>query len=117
MTIRPNRLILRRTVFEKVREKLLIRNSTAFLWQALFGGGQTFAHHFQIVIAIAKFDYQFGQGDQMFHLKAQWPPAPAAHFFQFRPLFLRHADIVLERFFGHARSLPDQISELMGNYD
>ncbi len=99
------------------RAKSLNCDLTAFSCQTLFGRGQTFAHHFQIVIAIAKFDYQFGQGDQMFHLKAQGPPAPAAHFFQFPPLLFRHTDVELERFLRHARSVPDRIFELMRKYD
>jgi len=79
----------------------------------LFGRRQTFADHVQIVVAVAKSNHQLGQGDQVFHLEAQRPSAPVAHLFQFRPLFFRHADVVLERFFGHARSLPDWIFELM----
>jgi hypothetical protein len=53
----------------------------------------------------------------MFHLEAQWPPATAAHGFQFRPLFFRHADVELECFFRHTRSVPDENFELMVKYD
>ncbi len=73
-----------------------------------------FLRDFQIIVAVTKRNQQFGQGNQMFHLEAQRASAPLAHFFQFGPLFLGHADVELERFFGHARSVPDRNFELMG---
>jgi len=53
----------------------------------------------------------------MFHLEAQRAAAAAAHGFQFRALFLGHADVELECFFRHTRSVPDGNFELMGKYD
>ena len=75
---------------------------TALFCQTLFGGGQTFARNFQIIIAIAKFDEQFGQGNQMFHLETQWPTTPPTHGLQFRPLFLGHADVKSKIFLCHS---------------
>ncbi len=68
----------------------------------LFSGGQAFPHNFQVVIAVAKFHVQLGQGKQMFHLEAQWPTAPTAHFSQFSPLLVGHANIVSEVFLCHS---------------
>lgn len=92
-------------------------NWSDLFFQIFFGGSQTLLRNFQVIVAIAKVNQQFGQSNQMFHLEAQWASAAPAHFFQFGPLFLGHADVVLERFFGHARSLPDENFELMRKYD
>jgi hypothetical protein len=89
-------------VLWKARANCFAGNSTALLWQTLFGSSQAFLHNFQIVIAIAKFYYELGQGNQMFHLEAQWPSAPTAHFFQFRPLLIGHANVVSEVFLCHS---------------
>jgi len=67
----------------------------------LFSGGQAFLHNFQVVIAVAEFDRQLGQGNQVFDLEAQWPAVPTAHFFQFRPLLVGHANVVSEIFLCH----------------
>ena len=101
----------------KARAKCFSCDSTAFLWQTLFGSGQTFTRNFQIIVAIAKFNEQFGQGNQMFHLETQRAAAAAAHGFQFRALFLGHAYVELECFFRHPRSVPDENFELMVKYD
>ena len=93
------------------------RDLTAFFCQTFFGGGQTFTRDFQIIVAIAKFNEQFGQGNQMFDLETQRAAASAAHGFQFRALFLGHADVELECFFRHPRSVPDENFELMVKYD
>ncbi len=94
--------------------KIFTKILTAFpLCQKLFGGGQTLSRCFQVIVPIAKFNEQFGQRDQMLDLKTQWPSAPTAHFIQFSPLFFRHADVELMRFFRHARIVPDIIFELM----
>ena len=53
----------------------------------------------------------------MFHLETQRTAAAAAHGFQFRALFLGHADVELECFFRHSRSVPDENFELMVKYD
>jgi hypothetical protein len=90
---------------------------SAFLFQKLLGRRQTLLRDFQIIVAVTKLNQQFGQRNQVFHLEAQRASAAAAHFFQFCPLFFGHPNVVLERFFGHARSLPDRIFELMRNYD
>ena len=99
------------------RAKRILCDSTALLWQTFFGSGQTLARDFQIVVAIAKFNEQFGQGNQMFHLETQRTAAAAAHGLQFRALFLGHADVELECFFRHTRSVPDENFELMWKYD
>jgi len=49
----------------------------------------------------------------MFHLEAQWPSAPTAHFFQFRPLLIGHANVVSEVFLCHSYRLPEHRNELM----
>jgi len=117
MTNSPRQFGLRTLALRKGMRCAFFAVQLPFFRHILFGCGQPFAHNFQIVIAIAKFNHQLGQGNQMFHLEAQRATAPAAHFFQFRPLFFRHADIILERFFCHPRSVPDRISELMRKYD
>jgi hypothetical protein len=104
-------------VFGKAHANCFGGNSTAFLWQTLFGSGQTFTRNFQIIVAIAKFNEQFSQGNQMFHLETQRATAAAAHGFQFRTLFFGHADVELECFFRHTRSVPDGNFELMAKYD
>jgi len=81
-----------------------------------FGDGQTFTRNFQIIIAIAKFNEQFGQGNQMFHLEAQRAAAAAAHGFQFRALFL-DMRILNWSVFSPLRSVPDANFELMGKDD
>ncbi len=91
--------------------------SPAPFCQKFFGSGQTFTRDFQIIVAIAKFNEQFSQGNQMFHLETQRSAAAAAHGFQFRSLFFRHADVELEGFFRHIRSVPDKNFELMVKYD
>ena len=101
----------------KARETCFSRDSTGLLRQALFGSSQAFTRDFQIIVAIAKFDEQFGQGNQMFHLKTQRAAAAAAHGLQFRALFLGHTDVELKCFFRHTRSVPDENFELMGKYD
>ncbi len=53
----------------------------------------------------------------MFHLETQRTAAAAAHGLQFRALFLGHADVELECFFRHTRSVPDENFELMVKYD
>jgi hypothetical protein len=88
--------------FSEKRAKSLIRDLTAFFCQTLFGGGQTLARDFQIVVAITKLNEQLGQSDQMFNLIAQGPSAPTAHFFQFRPLFVGHANVKSEIFLCHS---------------
>jgi len=85
----------------KARTKCFSCDSTVLLWRTLFDGGETFTHNFQIVVAIAKINYQLGESNQMFHLEAQWPSAPTAHFFQFRPLLIGHANVVSEIFLCH----------------
>ena len=53
------------------RIKLNVRpGSAAFLGQKFFGLGQPFAGDFQIIIAVAKFNQQFGERDEVFHLVA-----------------------------------------------
>ncbi len=116
MTTSSQKLELEEHLWEK-RAKRTPCHSTAPFWQTLFGSGQPFARNFQIVIAIAKFNEQFGQGNQMFHLETQWAAAAAAHGLQFRALFLGHADVELECFFCHSRSVPDANFELMGKDD
>jgi hypothetical protein len=101
MTISSQQFGFAPPVSEK-RAKSLIRDLTTLFCQTLFGGGQTLARDFQIVVAVAKFNEQFGQSDQVFNLIAQWPPAPTAHFFQFRPLFVGHADVKSEIFLCHS---------------
>jgi len=103
--------------FPQLELKAPLCDSTALFWQTLFGSGQTFARDFQIIVAIAKFNEQFGESNQMFHLETQRAAAPAAHFFQFRALFLGHTDVELECFFCHPRSVPDENFELMVKYD
>jgi hypothetical protein len=94
--------------------KIFSRISAALLfYQKFFGGSQTLARIFQIIIPVAKFNEQFCQCNQMLDLKTQWPSAPTAHFIQFRPLFFRHADIELLRFFRHTRIVPDIFFEFM----
>jgi hypothetical protein len=101
----------------KARAKCFSCDSTALLWQTLFGGGEAFPRNFQIVVVIAKFNEQFGESNQVFHLETQRAAAAAAHFFQFRALFLGHTDVELECFFRHTRSVPDKKYELMVKYD
>ena len=117
MTNSPGQFNLRALALREGVRNAFFAVQLPFFRHMLFGYCQPFAHDFQIVIAIAKFNHEFGQGNQMFHLEAQRATAPAAHFFQFRPLFFRHADIILERFFCHTRSVPDGNSELMRKYD
>jgi hypothetical protein len=74
--------------------------SPALFCQKFFGCGQTLLRDFQIIVAVAKFNGQFCQSNQMFHLMVQRTPAPTAHFFKFSPLFFRHADVGWECFFS-----------------
>jgi len=103
--------------FWKKLAKGFARNLTAFFCQSLFGRKQSLFCDFQIVVAVAKFDEQFGQGNHVFNLETQRASAPTAHFFKFRPLFFRHTDIELKCFFRHACSVPDRIFELMAKCD
>jgi len=100
----------------RVRNRL-INGSAALFRHTFFGGHETFLHNFQVVVAVAKFNHQLGQGNHVLDLKTQRTPAPPTHFFQFCPLFFRHADVELKRFFGHCLSLPDRNFDLMGKYD
>jgi hypothetical protein len=101
----------------KARAKCFSCDSTALLWQTLLGGDEALPRNFQIVVAIAKFNEQLGESNQMFHLETQRASSPTAHFFQFHALFLGHADVELECFFRHAQSVPDKNFELMVKYD
>ena len=100
MTISSQRFDFAARISEK-RAKNLICDLTALFYRTLFSRRQPFLRDFQIIIAIAKFNEQFGQSDQVFDLIAQWPSAPTAHGFQFRPLFFRHADVESEIFLCH----------------
>lgn len=70
--------------------------------QKLFRSRQTFAHHFQVVIAVAKFDEHSSQSNQVLNLIAQTPSMLAAQRIKFSPLFVGHADIESEIFLCHS---------------
>lgn len=73
----------------------------ALLFYQLFGRRQLLAGYFQIVISVTEFNYELGEGNQMFDLEAQGAPPAAAHFFEFRPLLVGHANIESDILFGH----------------
>jgi hypothetical protein len=70
--------------------------------QKFFSGGQTLTRHFQIVIAITKFNEHFAQRNQVLNLIAQSPSMLAAQFIKFSPLFIGHADVESEIFLCHS---------------
>lgn len=80
---------------------LKVRDSIFPLGEPFFSRRQPILHDFQIVIAVAKFNHQFGQGNQMLHLEAQWPTPAAAHGFQFRPLLIGHTNVESDVFLCH----------------
>jgi hypothetical protein len=70
--------------------------------QKLFGSSQTLAGHFQIVVAVTKFDEHFSQSNQVLNLIAQSPPMLAAQLIKFSPLLIGHADVEAEIFLCHS---------------
>ena len=70
--------------------------------QKFFGSGQTLARHFQIVVAVTKFDEHFPQSNQVLNLIAQSPPMLAAQLIKFSPLLIGHADVEAEVFLCHS---------------
>jgi hypothetical protein len=64
----------------------------------LFRPSQTLAGSFQIVIALAKFNQQFCQGNQVFHLETKRAASAAAHLLKLCPLFFGHSDVELAGF-------------------
>jgi len=72
-----------------------------FFSQALFGCGKTLLGDLQIIVVIAKFNKQFGQRNHVFNLKTQWATPTTAHFFQFGPLLIGHANVKSEVFLCH----------------
>jgi hypothetical protein len=85
--------------------------------QTLFSFCELFAGHVQVIIAVAEFDEQLGQRNQVFNLETQRAFPPTAHLLKFRALVLGHANVELERFFRHALRLPDKTLGLMAKRD
>jgi hypothetical protein len=83
----------------KISHKIL----TPFLFcKEFLGCRQPLARIVQVVIALAKFDEHFPQGNQVLNLIAQSPSMLAAQFVKFSPLFIGHADIESEIFLCHS---------------
>jgi hypothetical protein len=89
-------------------------DSTNLLWRTLFRSGEPFTHNFQIVVAIAKFNYKLGEGTQMFHLESRRDVNSLANQSPVRsrsPLFeLNHRPTPV---FRHSQNTPHLCLELL----